>query len=66
MEIVELLLAAGADPSLEEQSGSTAADWAQKRGMRRVRRAAGPVQAALKGPPHSYRSQASYEPSVVG
>jgi ankyrin repeat protein len=36
LEIVELLLAAGADPSLKSKSGSTAADWAQKRGMRRV------------------------------
>jgi ankyrin repeat protein len=36
LEIVELLLAAGADPSLRSKSGSTAAEWALKRGMRRV------------------------------
>ena len=33
MTIVELLLAAGADPSLESRDGHTAADWAWKRGM---------------------------------
>jgi ankyrin repeat protein len=33
MEIVELLLAAGADPSLKSKDGRTAADWARRRGM---------------------------------
>jgi ankyrin repeat protein len=36
LEIVELLLTAGADPSSKSKSGSTAAEWALKRGMRRV------------------------------
>jgi ankyrin repeat protein len=33
MEAVELLLAAGADPSLKSTDGRTAADWARRRGM---------------------------------
>jgi hypothetical protein len=36
MEIVELLLAAGADPSKKSKDGTTAADWARRRGMRDV------------------------------
>ena len=36
LEIVELLLANGADPSIKSKSGGTAADWARKRGMRAV------------------------------
>ena len=36
MQIVELLLAAGADPSLKSTDGRTAADWARRRGMREV------------------------------
>ena len=36
MQIVELLLAAGADPSLKSTDGRTAADWARRRGMRDV------------------------------
>jgi ankyrin repeat protein len=36
MHIVELLLAAGADPSAKSKDGRTAADWAQRRGMRDV------------------------------
>jgi ankyrin repeat protein len=35
-EIVELLLAAGADASARSPGGSTAADWAQRRGMRDI------------------------------
>ncbi|HEY3052405.1 MAG TPA: ankyrin repeat domain-containing protein [Thermoanaerobaculia bacterium] len=33
MQIVEVLLANGADPSLRSKSGKTAADWARTRGM---------------------------------
>ena len=33
MAIVELLLAAGADPCVRNQNGRTAADWARRRGM---------------------------------
>jgi ankyrin repeat protein len=36
MHIVELLLAAGADPSAKSRDGRTAADWARRRGMRDV------------------------------
>ena len=36
MRIVELLLAAGADPSAKNKEGGTAADWARRRGMHDV------------------------------
>ena len=36
MQIVELLLAAGADPSAKSKDGGTAADWARRRGMHDV------------------------------
>jgi uncharacterized protein len=36
MQIVELLLAAGADASAKDKDGQTAADWARRRGMREV------------------------------
>jgi ankyrin repeat protein len=36
MQIVELLLAAGADPSATSKDGRTAADWARRRGMSEV------------------------------
>src|SRR5438046_2498304 len=36
MDIVELLLAAGADPSAKTKDGRTAADWARRRGMHDV------------------------------
>jgi uncharacterized protein len=36
MQIVDLLLAAGADPSATNTEGQTAADWARRRGMRDV------------------------------
>jgi uncharacterized protein len=36
MAIVELLLAAGADPSVRNENGRTAADWARRRGMTAV------------------------------
>jgi ankyrin repeat protein len=36
MQIVELLLAAGANPSAKNKDGRTAADWARRRGMRDV------------------------------
>ena len=38
MEIVELLVAAGADPAVKSREGRTAMDWALKRGMARVAR----------------------------
>jgi uncharacterized protein len=36
MQIVGLLLTAGADPSAKNKNGNTAADWARRRGMREV------------------------------
>jgi ankyrin repeat protein len=36
IEIVELLLAAGADPAAKNKNGRTAADWARRRGMQEV------------------------------
>jgi hypothetical protein len=36
LEIVELFLSHGADPSIRSNEGKTAADWALKRGMREV------------------------------
>jgi uncharacterized protein len=36
MQIVELLIAAGADPSVKSKDGRTAADWARRRGMAAV------------------------------
>ena len=36
MQVVELLLAAGADPSAKSADGLAAADWARRRGMRAV------------------------------
>jgi len=36
MQMVELLIAAGADPSAKNRDGGTAADWARRRGMRDV------------------------------
>jgi ankyrin repeat protein len=36
LQIVELLLAAGADPSAKSQAGGTAAEWARRRGMNDV------------------------------
>ena len=36
MQIVELLISAGADPSAKGTDGRTAADWARRRGMRDV------------------------------
>jgi ankyrin repeat protein len=36
MQIAELLLEAGADPSTKNKEGRTAADWARRRGMRDV------------------------------
>ena len=41
MEIVELLLASGADPAARNAKGETAADWALQRGMRDVARRLG-------------------------
>jgi ankyrin repeat protein len=38
MAVVELLLAAGADPALRSREGRTAMDWALKRGMADVAR----------------------------
>jgi ankyrin repeat protein len=36
MQIVELLLAAGANAAARNKDGDTAADWARRRGMREV------------------------------
>ncbi len=36
LEIVDLFLAAGADPTLKNDQGRTAADWARRRGMLQV------------------------------
>ncbi len=36
LEIVELLLSHGADPAARSKDGTTAADWAAKRGMTRI------------------------------
>ena len=36
LEIVDLLIAQGADPAARSTRGTTAADWAEKRGMTRV------------------------------
>ena len=36
MQIVELLIAAGADPKVKNNEGRTAADWARRRGMREI------------------------------
>jgi hypothetical protein len=36
MQIVEMLLAAGADPSMKSKDGRMAVDWARRRGMRDV------------------------------
>jgi ankyrin repeat protein len=38
MEIVDLLLAAGADPAIQNGAGRTAADWARTRGMTEIAR----------------------------
>jgi uncharacterized protein len=38
MAVVELLLAAGADPTLESRGGGTAAGWARTRGMTEIAR----------------------------
>jgi len=50
LAIVNLLLAAGADPSVRNREGRTAADWARQRGMREVAErlvaAGAPAQAA--------------------
>jgi ankyrin repeat protein len=50
MEIVELLLAAGADPTARNKAGSTAADWARRRGMLDV---ASRLESAAKSSAHS-------------
>ena len=47
MEIVELLLAAGADPSVRNQNDRTAADWARRRGMTEI---AERLEAAASSP----------------
>jgi ankyrin repeat protein len=36
LEIVDLLMAQGADPAARSKRGTTAADWAEKRGMTQV------------------------------
>jgi ankyrin repeat protein len=46
IEIVELLLAHGADPSIRSKGGKTAADWALRRGMLEVARRLGWAETA--------------------
>jgi ankyrin repeat protein len=53
MQLVELLLAAGVDPSARNREGTTAADWARRRGMLAVadrleEAASGPTDRPLK------------------
>jgi ankyrin repeat protein len=52
MQIVELLLAAGANPSVKSKDGRTAADWARRRGMRDV---AAKLDDAAAGSRATYR-----------
>jgi ankyrin repeat protein len=69
MEMVELLIAAGADPAKKNTAGRTAADWARKRGMLDIARrltVEGMVQqTAATGPePSAHAAQpdlAAYE-----
>jgi uncharacterized protein len=49
MEIVDLLLAAGADPTIRSREGGTAADWARKRGMTGIARKLAVDGAAAAG-----------------
>ena len=46
MEVVDLLLAAGADPAVTSREGRTAADWARKRGMTEIARRLGDAGGA--------------------
>lgn len=51
MQVVELLLAAGADPSHRSKSGKTAADWARRRGMFAIAaRLGGPTETPAPPP----------------
>jgi ankyrin repeat protein len=50
LEIVEVLLAAGADPKARNKNGKTAADWAIRRGMLDV---ASRLESAAKSSAHS-------------
>jgi ankyrin repeat protein len=50
MDIVEPLLAAGADPAAKNRAGRTAADWARKRGMTDVARRLG-FEGQAEAPP---------------
>ncbi len=51
LEIVELLVSHGADPSLRNKAGRTAADWALNRGMLEVARKLGASNATLLSAP---------------
>jgi ankyrin repeat protein len=69
MEIVELFLAAGADPAIRSREGGTAADWALKRGMADVARRLGvhgemtpPAEVPTSSPPPAESADlATYE-----
>jgi ankyrin repeat protein len=50
MQIAELLVAAGADPSAKNKDGGTAADWARRRGMRDVAIFLETAAAAMRSP----------------
>jgi ankyrin repeat protein len=62
LDIVELLLAHGADPFARNKHGQTAADWAMKRGMRdvaaRLLVATGPASPRVVGDLERYESLA--------
>jgi len=61
LEIVELLLSAGADPSIRNANGQTAADWALERGMRGVARRLGVFGEAQRPPVPSPPDLLAYE-----
>jgi ankyrin repeat protein len=63
MEIVDLLLAAGADPSVRSRQGRTAADWARERGMTEIARrlAVGGEPAAEPEAPEQPEQLARFE-----
>ena len=61
LEIVELFLAHGANPSLRSNEGRTAADWARKRGMLEVARMLAVDDEAPDAPPMPSHDVQKYE-----
>jgi hypothetical protein len=55
IQIAQLLMANGADPSRKSSAGSTAADWATKRGMLELARILTPGERS-KGQPDGLHS----------